>query len=83
MGAKNKLINLNDHLFEQLEKLNDDELQGDALGEEIGRTNAMCSISVQIINNASLALKASQAINNGLVNSAPKMLGIEKAEDLD
>lgn len=80
---KNKLINLNDHLFEQLERLNDDELKGDALVQEGRRAEFMCTLAERIIDNAALALKASTAINDGLVNSAPAMLGIERSQALE
>jgi hypothetical protein len=55
------MIDLNNHLFEQLERLNDDDLKGDALKEEIERARAVASIATQIIANGSLALKAKTA----------------------
>lgn len=76
MSVKNKLIDLNDHLFGQMERLNDDELVGDRLKEEIERSKAMSGIAVQIIGNAQLALDAQVAINDGLIKAPPKMLGI-------
>ena len=58
MGTKNKLSDLNNHLFEELERLNDDELTGDALQEERERAKAMANIAQTIINNGEPALKA-------------------------
>ena len=55
---KNKLTDLNDHLFSMLEKLDDDEVTGEKLDEEINRAKAITSIAGQIINNANLALNA-------------------------
>lgn len=55
---KNKLADLNDHLFSMLEKLDDDEVTGEKLDEEINRAKAITSIAGQIINNANLALNA-------------------------
>lgn len=54
---KNKLANLNDHLFEELERLNDDDLKGDELQEERQRAKSMAAIAQAIINNGELALK--------------------------
>lgn len=55
---QNKLTDLNNHLFEQLERLNDESLTGEALEQEIGRAKAITSVSSQIIANADLNLKA-------------------------
>lgn len=58
MGIKNKLSDLNDHLFEELERLNDEGLKGEALQEERERAKSMANIAQTIINNGELALKA-------------------------
>lgn len=57
---KSKLVDLNLHLFEQLERLNDDELTGEALEQEIARSKAMSDVATKIIDNASLALQAAK-----------------------
>lgn len=56
--TKNKLLDLNNHLFEVLERINDDELQGEKLQEEIARAKTITQIGNTIISNASLALEA-------------------------
>lgn len=55
---RNKLSDLNDHLFAELERLGDEELSGDALQAEIARAKAITEISEQAISNAALVLKA-------------------------
>lgn len=57
---RNKSIDLNNHLFEELERLNDETLTGNALDEEIKRARAMSCIAEHIIGNASLALRAEE-----------------------
>jgi hypothetical protein len=56
--TKNKLLDLNNHLFEALERINDDSLQGEKLQEEMARAKTITQIGNTIINNASLALEA-------------------------
>lgn len=58
---KNKLSDLNNHLFAELERLGDEDLTGDALQTEIARAKAITDISAQAIANASLVLKAEVA----------------------
>ena len=79
--TKNKLIHLNDHLFEQIEKLNDDDLVGDRLVEEIGRSKAISGLAVNIIGNAKLALDAQLAIDDRLLKDAPPMLGADTHDE--
>lgn len=59
---KNKLTDLNDHLFEQLERLNDDDLTAEQLAHELTRTEAMVKVSEQIVGNATLALRGAELI---------------------
>ena len=55
---KNKLVDLNNHLFEQLERLNDPDTYGETLNHEISRANAMSGIAKQIVATCNLALQA-------------------------
>ena len=57
---RNTLVDLNNHLFEQLERLNDEELTDEELEKEIKRADAMKDIATQIIANANIVLKATE-----------------------
>lgn len=59
---KNRLIDLNNHLFAQLERLSDEDLTAEAIAVEAKRSEAIVKISEQIILNADLALKAVNTI---------------------
>lgn len=73
--TKNKLVDLNNHLFEQLERLNDDELTGENLDEEIKRANAMKGIAGQIISNANTAIRGKKVFSELNQNvEKPEML---------
>lgn len=50
-----KLTQLNDHLFNQLARLNNPELSGEALKEETERGKAVAGLSKEVISNARLA----------------------------
>lgn len=67
-GTRNKLSDLNDHLFMQLERLGDEDLKDDDLQKEIARAKAITNTAAQIINNASLVLKSQTFLHEyGLV----------------
>lgn len=63
---RNGLTDLNNHLFEQLERLNDDELKGEALKEEITRSKTIEDVAKQIINNGRLVLDSQKFIDDRL-----------------
>ncbi len=57
---KNQLIDLNNHLFAQMERLSDESLSEQEVQLEIGRSKAVAMVSKQIVDNARLALDAQQ-----------------------
>lgn len=59
---KNKLSDLNDHLFAQLERLSDEGLTAEQVEQETKRSQAMVSVADQIIRNADLTFKAAALV---------------------
>lgn len=55
---KNTLTDLNNYLFEALERLTDDSLSEEQLQKEITRCSAVTSVAETIIHNGELSLKA-------------------------
>jgi hypothetical protein len=62
---KNKLSDLNNHLFETLERLNDDKIKGDVLRDEIERAKAIAGIGGQIVGAAKVTLDAIKLVAAG------------------
>lgn len=57
---RNKQIDLDNHLFAQLERLDDESLDGEALEAEIRRAKAISNIAAQINQSRSTQLRAAQ-----------------------
>lgn len=55
---KNKLSDLNNYLFESIERLMDDELSDEELEREIKRSETVQKVAKTIIDNGALALQA-------------------------
>jgi hypothetical protein len=71
---QNKLIDLNNHLFAQLERLSDEDLTGAELREETLRARAIGSMAQNIIMNAGLCLQAQKALGGEKVKVLPPMI---------
>lgn len=61
---KNTLTDLNNYLFEQLERLNDDSLDSEELERELRKTDSIVKVSEKIIQNGELAFKTMQHMDH-------------------
>ena len=77
---KNGINDLHNHLFAQLERLNDEELTEEELKKEVQRSKAITGVSHAIIASADLALRAQElAMEYGLeTNVSNPLLGSSK-----
>lgn len=77
---KNTLTDLNNYLFEELERLQDDSLSDEQLEKEIRRSEAVQKVAKTIIDNGNLALHAKKHMDeygDGKTVEIP-LLGITK-----
>lgn len=70
---KNTLTDLNNYLFESIERLMDDELSDEQLEREIKRSESVQKVAKTIIDNGSLALQAKKHFDE---------YGIEKSVEI-
>lgn len=83
---KNKLTDLNDHLFAQLERLTEEGISEDSLKVELRRSKEVAQLAAQTINNARLILDANVYASNSILtngidkNEGTKLLGISGKE---
>ena len=59
---KNKLSDLNNHLFAQIERLGDEDLDAEQIEKEARRAEAITEVADQIIRNADLQFKAASLL---------------------
>lgn len=60
---RNTLMDLNNALFEAIERIQNDDLNDDDLDREIKRAEAVSKVADKIIHNAELAFKTMQHLN--------------------
>lgn len=69
---KNTLSDLNNYLFESLERLLDDDLSEEQLQREIARSQAVTTVAETVIHNGELALKTMQHLNEYAYGRGPR-----------
>lgn len=77
---KNKLADLNNHLFAQLERLGEEGLTSEQIADEVKRADAITRVADQIIRNADLQLKAVTVIANHGDRFIPMLPALGKSE---
>lgn len=55
---KNKISDLNNHLFAQLERLGEEDLTTEQLDKEIARSKAITSIATTIVESSRVTIEA-------------------------
>jgi hypothetical protein len=55
---KNSLVDLNEYLFEQLDRLTNDDLTGEELETELKRAKSVSQIASNIVNSTAVILDA-------------------------
>lgn len=59
---KNRLSDLNNHLFMQLERLADESLSTEQIETEVKRSDAIVQVADKIVDNARLQLQACKLV---------------------
>ena len=81
--ASNRLEDLNDMLFNQLVRLDKDDISDDELKNEINRSHAMTGVAHTIIDTARVVLSAAKFMDSRIDpnSSLPHMIGVEAPHD--
>lgn len=74
---KNKLSDLNDHLFAQLERLSDEDMTPEQIELEAKRGAAIIGVADQIVRNASLQIAAAKLVSDHGFDPTPHLPLIE------
>ena len=83
MTNKNRLSDLNDHLFAQLERLGDENLSAEDIEQEAKRATAIVSVADQIVGTADLQLRAARLFADHGTGVLPMLPRIGQAAEDD
>ena len=78
---KNKLVDLNNHLFAQLERLSEEGMDAEKIEQEAKRADAIVALSEQVLRNADIQLKAVTILANHGDRFLPMLPALGKATE--
>jgi hypothetical protein len=79
--VKNRISDLDNYLFAQLERLDDETIVGDELNSVIERGEAIVKVASQIIASGNLQLKAIETAHEmGIPVSTPALLHLTNGD---
>lgn len=83
--ASNNLSDLNDMLFNQLVRLDKDDINDDELKKEIDRSKVMNGIAHTIVDNARVVLDANKFMDTREDTNLklPRMIGVKEDKEHD
>ena len=62
---RNKITDLNNHLFAQLERLGEEDLTPEQLDLEINRTKAITAVATNIVESSKVIIEAMKIMEKG------------------
>lgn len=74
---KNKISDLNDHLFAQIERLADESLKPEQIEIEAKRGAAIVAVADQILRSASLQIQAAKILSDHGLDPTARLPAIE------
>lgn len=63
MGTRTTLNDLNEYLFQEMDRLTNEDLSAEELDKEIKRSDALQKIAKTVIDNGALALQAKKYLD--------------------
>lgn len=80
---KNKITDLNNHLFAQLERLSDEEINAEELDKEIKRSKAITDVAKNIIESNKTTIEAMKIMERAGIDVTKMNLGLLSAENVN
>jgi hypothetical protein len=76
-GKKNRLSDLNDHLFAQIERLSQEDLTAEQIDTEVKRGSGIVAAADQILRHTTLQVQAAKIMSDHGLDPTPHLTHVE------